>query len=61
MVCEKIVGQTEENTMNNFGSLFTSLGNGIDKVMDILFRNGEDKLNQTFNSQEAEDFLKRFK
>ncbi len=52
---------TKEGAINTFGSLFDSLGSGIDKAMDILFRNGEDKLDRTFDSQEAEDFLKRFK
>lgn len=46
---------------SGFESLFNSIGRGIDRALELLLRNGETNLNKTFNSQEAEDFLKRFK
>jgi hypothetical protein len=52
---------SQENAIKNFFNVFDRIGSGIDSALGILCRNGENNLNKSFNAQEAEDFLKRFK
>jgi len=41
-------------------NLFDRIDNGINQVMKMFIKNS-DKFDRTFDSKEAEDFLKKFK
>ena len=46
--------------LNRAGNLFDRIGDGINQAMN-LFSGNSDKFDRTFDSKEADDFLKKFK